>query len=97
MAKIHSQIVMRPKTAQSVTVSGTSAQSSAFGTGISVISMRLTGATGPAYFVLGSNPTATTSDHVIGVDERLDISVHPGEKVAVIGTDGTLKISEMTQ
>jgi len=86
---------MRPKTAQSVAVSGTAAAASAIGAHIDTVRLFLTGATADAYYVLTG--TATTSGFHLPKDVPYDITVPEGAVISVIGTDGALKITEFTR
>lgn len=95
MSKIHTQMVMYPKSPQSVSVSGTAAAATALGANIKAIRMYLAGATAGCYYVLSG--TATTSGHYLPKDLPYDISVHGGEVLSFIGTDGAVKITEFTQ
>lgn len=98
MSKLHGQVVMRPKTTQKFSVSGTSAATTnAAGTGVSVLRLYLSGATADAFFVIGTAPVATVNDHPICPGTYYDITIPPNSKIAAIGTDGTLYVTEMTQ
>lgn len=86
---------MRPKTAQSVAVSGTAASATAFGAHIDTVRLYLAGATADCYYSLSG--TATTSSFHLPAGTPYDISVRGGETLSVIGTDGALKITEWSQ
>ena len=78
---------------QKVSISGTSAQSSALGA--TTKSVRLVADT-DCWIVIGENPTATTSSVYIPAKEICVFGCSPSQKVAVIGTSGNLYISEAT-
>ena len=71
---------------EKVTTSATSAQSSAIGDVIFAISLD---ATVDSHFVIGANPTATTSDAFIPAKTEFYLGVKPTEKVAVRTTTGS--------
>lgn len=76
------QVLPQPAiTDQAVTISGTSAQSSAFNAGTHAV--LLTCDSGCS-IVFGSNPTATTSNVLLPADTPTPFVVVPGQKVAAI-------------
>lgn len=64
-----------------VTTSGTSAQSAAFNTKTRFITITCTGVIS---YLVGSNPTATTSSFRLAADQVLTFAVTPGHKIAAI-------------
>ena len=71
-----------------VSISGTSAQSGAItATQVDVC------ATVAAWVVIGTNPTATTSGYYLPAGTIVRLGINSGDKIAVIGTSGTLYIS----
>lgn len=64
-----------------VTVSGTSAQSAAFNAQTKFITITCDGVFS---YLVGSNPTATTSHFRVAADVHLVIAVTPGHKIAAI-------------
>lgn len=68
---------------QTVTISGTSAQSSAFNEQTAVVRVQ---ADFPCFLLFGSNPTATTSKMPLaaGVPEYFTVVIGAGTKVAAI-------------
>ena len=96
MSRLHTQTVGRPKLTQQVTVTGTSATTaSGVSNGVTIIRLKLTGASAVAYWAYGA--TAATSDTPISNGETEYVTVHPGESISVIGTDGTFHVTEITQ
>lgn len=93
-----SKFIMRPDTAQEITVAGTSAtHTNAFGSQTHVV--RLSGTTALRYAVgapASVAATATSTYLPAGVIEY--IQVRPGEKVAAIqeSAGGKLSVTEMT-
>jgi len=63
-----------------ITATGTSAQSSAFNTGTSIVCVQSDEA---VYVLFGSNPTATTNDYRLQAGGEQFFAVSPGWKVAV--------------
>jgi hypothetical protein len=70
-----------PGTSQTVAISGTSAQSSAFGSQTRAIRVHTDAI---CSILVGANPTATTSNARMAADQTEYFSVQPGEKIAVI-------------
>lgn len=66
---------------QTVTVSGVSAQSAAFGTKTRYIAITCDGIYS---YLVGSNPTATTAKFRVPADQILVVQVQPGDKIAAI-------------
>jgi len=64
-----------------VTVSGTSAQSAAFGANTRYIMFTCDGIFS---WTIGNNPTATTSKMRFAADQVYHIQVQPGDKIAFI-------------
>jgi hypothetical protein len=83
-------------TVHTFTMSGSSQQTAAFGSG--TYRVRVATNTQPAFFALGSNPTATTSSNVMGINVVDYVTVNPGEKIAVLqaGTAGTITVTELS-
>lgn len=71
---------------EKVTTSATSAQSSAISDGIFVIRLVTTV---DSHFVIGANPTATTSDAFIPAKTEFYLGIKPTEKVAVRTSTGS--------
>jgi hypothetical protein len=82
-------------TVHTFTMSGTSQATAAFGTGTYMV--RLATGAQPAFFALGSSPTAAATDNLLGTNCVDYIKVNPGEKVAVLqaGTAGTITVTEL--
>lgn len=86
---------------ENITVTAASAQSASMPGSIESVrlSYKATTAGAPCYVKLGDDPTAasdgTSMMLIDGATEYLRINA--GEKVAVIGTDGTLNITPMTK
>ena len=80
-------------TNQTVSITGTSAQSSAFQTGARIVRLF---ATQDCFVAIGSNPTATTSDCFMPSGLVQYFGVQEGQKLAVIrsSSNGTLYITE---
>lgn len=78
---------------QNITITGSSQQSSAFATP-GIFAVRVV-ATADCYIAIGANPTATTSSTLLvaGLPEYFTVAL--GEKLAVIGTSGTLNLTGM--
>jgi len=74
---------MRPVTTQKVTSSGSSTQSSAFGSNIEYIRVI---PSADCHIEFGVNPTATTSKIFLESKSSECFKVSEGEKVAVIGS-----------
>lgn len=78
------------------TMSGTSQASAAFGAGTYMV--RIATGAQPAFFALGTSPTAAAStSNLIGLSQIDYIKVNPGEKIAVLeaGTAGTITVTEL--
>lgn len=77
------------------TMSGTSQASAAFGS--QTRSVRIATSTQPGYFVINSNPTAAATDNLIPAGWVEDVTVNPGEKIAVLqaGTAGSVSVTEL--
>lgn len=85
----------RLSTVHSFTMSGTSQQTAAFGSGTYMV--RIATGAQPGYFALASNPTATSASNLIGTNVVDYVKVNPGEKIAVLqaGTAGTITVTEL--
>lgn len=83
--------VGRLGTSQDLTVTGSSQQSAAFSTQV-VFAVRVV-ATADCRIAIGANPTATTTSTLLPAGAPEYFSVQSGEKLAVIGTSGTLNIT----
>lgn len=83
--------VGRLGTSQNITITGASQQSAAFATQ-GVFAVRAV-ATADCYIAIGANPTATTSSTLLPAGAPEYFAVQSGEKLAVIGTSGTLNIT----
>jgi hypothetical protein len=85
----------RPATVHNITMSGSSQQTAAFGTG--TYEVRIATNTQPAFWLLGSDPTAAATSNVQGTNVVDYVTVNPGEKIAVLqaGTAGTITITEL--
>lgn len=89
-------------TAQALSATATSSQSTAFGqetTLIRVATTNLTGAQSHVHVALGSNPTATTSNTLIPCGLIEYIVVTPGDKIAVLrggSTNIDVSVTEIT-
>lgn len=70
-----------------VTITGTSAQSAA----IAATQVDLL-ATAACWVAFGTNPTATTSSYPLAANFPVRLGLVSGDKIAVIGTSGTLSI-----
>jgi hypothetical protein len=70
-----------PGTDQTPVTFSTSAQSAAFASG--TVCVRIVGSAA-FHYVVGANPTATTSHMKHPADTPLDIGVTPGQKIAAI-------------
>ena len=83
-------------TVHTFTMSGSSQQTAAFGSG--TYKVRLATGAQPAYFALASDPTATSSSNLLGANVVDYVTVHPGEKIAVLqaGTAGTFTVTELS-
>ena len=88
-----SHIAMRPVTTQKVTSSGTSAQSSAFGSNVEYV--RVIG-DADCHIEFGVNPTATNAKIFLASKSEEFFKVSEGEKVAVIGS-ANLYVTELTE
>ncbi len=78
-----------------ITMSGSSQQTAAVGS--QTREVRLATNAQPAYFLIGTDPTAAATSHVLGASCVDYVAINPGEKVAVLqaGTAGTISITEM--
>ena len=87
---------LRPTTHQAITSTGTSSQSSAFGSQTEYVRIA---ATADIYILFGANPTAVStagsSTIFVPADEPEVFKVSPGEKVAVIGS-AEVSVTEMS-
>lgn len=85
----------RLDTVHTFTMSGSSQQTAAFGA--QTYTVRIATGAQPAYFLLGSDPTAAATSNLLGTNVVDYVSVRPGEKIAVLqaGTAGTITITEM--
>lgn len=83
-------------TVHTFTMSGSSQQTAAFGSG--TYQVRIATGAQPGYFALASDPTATSSSNLIGTNCVDYVTVHPGEKIAVLqaGTAGTITVTELS-
>jgi hypothetical protein len=84
---------MRPVTTQKVNSSGSSAQSSAFGSNIEYVRVM---ADADCHIEFGVNPTATNAKIFLPSKDVEYFKVSEGEKVAVIGTVN-LYVTELTE
>jgi hypothetical protein len=85
---------LRPKSTSVITMSGTSAQSSAIGANIQYV--RLV-ADANCHYEIGVNPTATTSTVYLPVGEIETIKISEGEKVAAICASGKLYVTSLVE
>lgn len=76
---------------QNITITASSQQSAAFSTQ-DIFAIRVT-TTVDCRIAVGANPTATTASTLLPAGVVEYFSVYPGEKIAVIGTSGTLNIT----
>lgn len=92
---VNTQTLLRNKSSEAVSFTATSAQSSAAAAGIRAV--RLV-ATQDCYYLIGINPTATTSSAFLPANVVEYKPVFDGEKVAVLreDTDGTLNVAWQT-
>jgi len=74
---------------QVLSSSGSAATSTAL-TGITKVRVATTTA---IYIAIGSNPTATTSDFILGIDGVEQFSITPGHKVSVLQVSAPGKVS----
>ena len=88
-----SHIAMRPVTTQKVTSSGSSAQSSAFGSNVEYV--RVIG-DADCHIEFGVNPTATNAKIFLESKSYEYFKVSEGEKVAVIWSVN-LYVTELTE
>jgi len=86
-------MAMRPVTTQKVNSTGTSAQSSAFGSNIEYVRVI---PDADCHIEFGVNPTATTSKIFLESKTSECFKVSEGEKVAVIGTVN-LYVTELSE
>ena len=89
----HDALIITPGVSQTVSTSGTSAQSAAFGAGTSIIRVIASEA---CFLVFGANPTATSAGMFLAAGAVEYFAVTPGQKVAAIqaSTGGSLYITE---
>ena|SRR5210317_1180732 len=90
---------MRPNGTQKVTVATSSAATTNAVAGQTRVVRLLndpTTAGSLAFVTFGKTPTATTGDTPLADGREEYFQINPGEKVAVIGTDGSLYVTEMT-
>ena len=88
--------VMRAGTTQAVAISGTSAPTTnAVGSQTRVVRLIHNGSA-KCHVAFAGTPTATTSDMMLAPNREEYFSINPGEKVAGIGTDGNLYVTEMS-
>lgn len=81
-----------PGVSQAVSISGTSAQSSALGSNTTAAMLCATVA---CFVALGTSPTAVANTSLfLPANVPVFVGVQGGHKVAVIGTSGTLYITE---
>lgn len=92
----YSRTARRLGTVQNFTMSGSSQQSSAFGSQTRAI--RVATNDQPAYFEVGENPTASSADCLMPAGWVEDVTVTPGQKIAVLqaGTAGLFSVTELT-
>lgn len=78
-----------------ITMSGSSQQTAAVGS--QTRQVRIATAGQPGHFLIGTDPTAAATSHVIGAGCVDYVAINPGEKVAVLqgGTAGVISITEM--
>ena len=88
-----SHIAMRPVTTQKVNSSGSSAQSSAFGSNVEYV--RVIG-DADCHIEFGVNPTAANTKIFLEAKSSECFKVSPGEKVAVIGSVN-LYVTELSE
>lgn len=86
-------VAMRPVTTQKLASSGTSSQSSAFGSNIEYIRLVSDAA---VHVEFGKNPTATTSTIYIPAGDVEYFKVSEGEKIAAIGS-ANVYITELSE
>jgi hypothetical protein len=99
---LYPAIVGKLGTAQVLTATASSLQTTAFGTETTLIRIatsNLTGAGAHIHVLVGTNPTATTSNTILpcGLIEYLVVS--PGDKLAVLrggGTNVDISVTEIT-
>lgn len=86
----------RLSTVHKFTMSGTSQQTAAFGSQTYVV--RIATHDQPGYVRVDGNPTAVNTDTLIPLGWSEDITVAPGEKLAVLqaGTAGIMTVTELT-
>jgi len=79
---------------QTISFTGTSAQSSALGSATNLVRLY---STEECFVAFGSNPTASSSTVPLGPKNPEYVQVNPGELIAAIsnGTNGTLYITEI--
>ena len=88
-----SHIAMRPVTTQKVTSSGSSTQSSAFGSNIEYVRVV---PDADCHIEFGVNPTAANTKIFLEAKSSEYFKVSEGEKVAVIGS-ANLYVTELTE
>tara|TARA_B100000459_G_scaffold146712_1_gene113716 strand:- start:1512 stop:1781 length:270 start_codon:yes stop_codon:yes gene_type:complete len=76
----------RDKSTEKVSISTTSAQSSAIEQSIGTIRLICTAS---SHFVIGTNPTATINDAYIPADTEFYLGISSGEKVAIRTVTGS--------
>lgn len=83
--------VLTPNAPQAVAYTGTAAQSTA----IANYAVRIT-CTTACFYLIGANPTATSSSHYLSDGGAVDVRVTPGHKISVIQASaaGTAYITE---
>jgi len=89
------QMLMRPVGPQNVTISALSQTITPSKTNNIAFGVVLTGTANNAYWQYGT--TATTSDFILIPGVYKEFSCKPGEKISVIGMDGTLQYFEFDQ
>lgn len=89
------QALAMPDTIQNVSYTDTAAASSAFGTNVTIIRLCATSA---CYYLIGSDPTATTSNgSYLPADTIEYIRVTEGQKISAIqsSANGSLNVGEI--
>jgi hypothetical protein len=92
---MYQRTARRLGTVQVFTLSGSSQQSAAFGAQTRAI--RIATGAQPAWFAIGTSPTAAATDNLIPATWVEDVVVTPGQKIAVLqaGTAGSLSVTEL--
>jgi hypothetical protein len=99
---LYPDIVGKFGTSQTITATGTSLQSTAFGqetTLVRVATTNLTGAGAHITLAIGANPTATANDPMIPCGLITYVAVSPGDKIAVLrgaSTNIDVSLTEIT-